>query len=157
MPFYAWVDTTRSGEVHLKQQQTLPFVGSDDLEEDDLADYSPINTSNSEDFDEVNSYKMKLIYFSNEFPHDDLHKLLRLLLQYSKDRRHPVLARFLDEATLAIRDEVRQLPRTLRAQIPPFETILNLVDFADLRRHGSLCESINGVLLCTVEIGTFIG
>ncbi|RYP10927.1 hypothetical protein DL764_000363 [Monosporascus ibericus] len=100
---------------------------------------------------------MKLIYFSNEFPHDDLHKLLRLLLQHSKDRQHPILARFLDEATLAIRDEVRQLPSTLRTQVPPFESILNFADFDDLRRQGSLCESINGVLLCTVEIGAFIG
>jgi len=157
MPFYAWVGIIRSGEMHSKKQQAVPLLGLTDLKEDDLADYSPLINSNSEDFNEIDSDRMKLIYFSNEFPHDDLHKLLRLLLQHSKDRRHPILARFLDEATLAIRDEVRQLSATLRAQIPPFESILNFADFASLRRRGSLCESINGVLLCTVEIGTFIG
>lgn len=158
MPFYAWVDTTRSGESHSKKQQSVSSLGQNDLDEEgELVEYSSITTSNLDGFNEVDSDTMKLIYFSNEFPHDDLHKLSRLLLQHSKDRRHPILAGFLDEATLAIKDEVRQLPATLRAQIPPFESILNFVDFADLRRQGSLCESINGMLLCTVELGTFVG
>lgn len=100
--------------------------------------------------------KMKLVYFSNEFPHDDLQNLLRGLHQHSKDRRHPILARFLEEATLAIRDEVRQLPTALKALIPPFESILHFADFADLRK-GQLCGSIDGILLCTVELGTLIG
>lgn len=140
----------------------MPFSGRNDLDDYDMTEYSPTattTTSNSGDFndDDFGSDKMKLIYFSNEFPHDDQHKLLRLLHQHSKDRRHPILARFLDEATLAIRDEVRQLPVALAAQIPPFESVLNFADFADLRRQSSLCESINGVLLCIIEIGTFIG
>ena len=105
---------------------------------------------------EGDSAKMKLVYFSNEFPRDDLQDLFRELHQHSKDRRHPILARFLEETTLAIRDEVRQLPTALRALIPPFETILNFSDFADLRK-GQLCGSIDGILLCTVELGTFIG
>ena len=105
---------------------------------------------------EGDSAKMKLVYFSNEFPRDDLQDLFRELHQHSKGRRHPILARFLEETTLAIRDEVRQLPTALRALIPPFETILNFSDFADLRK-GQLCGSIDGILLCTVELGTFIG
>jgi hypothetical protein len=112
--------------------------------------YSP---SRSDDGD---SSKMKLIYFSNEFPHDDLQNLLHELHNHSKDRRHPILAQFLEEATLAIREEVRQLPTALRGLIPPFETILTFADFADLRK-GQLCGSINGILLCTVELGTLIG
>ncbi|KAE9364958.1 putative polyketide synthase [Stipitochalara longipes BDJ] len=112
--------------------------------------YSP---SPSEDDD---SGKMKLIYFSNEFPHDDLQNLLHKLLNHSKDRRHPILAQFLEEATFAIREEVRQLPNALRGLIPPFETILNFADFAELRQ-GQLCGSIDGILLCTVELGTLIG
>lgn len=99
--------------------------------------------------------KMKLVYFSNEFPHDDLQNLIRELHQHSKNRQHPILARFLEEATLAIREEVRQLPTTLKALIPPFETILNFSDFADLRK-GQLCGSIDGILLCTVEVATLI-
>ncbi|KAH7303307.1 hypothetical protein B0I35DRAFT_365198 [Stachybotrys elegans] len=99
---------------------------------------------------------MKLVYFSNEFPHDDLQQLLRDLRRHSKDRRHPILARFFEEATLAIRQEARHLPSNLAAQIPTFESILDFVDFADLR-EGPLCGSIDGILLCLVEIGSLIG
>lgn len=99
---------------------------------------------------------MKLIYLSNEFPHDDLPNLFRELHQQSKDRQHPHLARFLEEATIAIREEVRQLPNPLKALVPPFETILSFLDFADLRK-GHLCGAIDGILLCTVELGTLIG
>jgi Starter unit:ACP transacylase in aflatoxin biosynthesis len=99
---------------------------------------------------------MKLAYFSNEFPHDDLQELLRRLHVHSKDRRHTILARFIDEATLAIREEIRQLPTALKALIPPYETILNFADHSELRK-GPLCGSIDGVLLCAVELGTFIG
>ena len=100
--------------------------------------------------------KMNLIFFSNEFPHDDLQNLFRTLHRHSKNRHHPILAHFIEEATLAIREEIRLLPSTLKASIPPFESILNFSDFADLRR-GQLCGSIEGILLCVVEIGTIIG
>ena len=99
---------------------------------------------------------MKLIYFSNEFPHDDLHNVFRELHRHSKDRRYSVLARFLDEATLAIREEIRQLPTALRALIPPFENILKFADFSELR-IGPLCGSVEGILLCTLELGVLIG
>lgn len=112
--------------------------------------YTP--SSNSDE----NSTKMKLVYFSNEFPYDDLQDLFRKLHQHGKDRRHPILARFLEDATLAIREEVRHLPAALKALVPPFETILNFANFADLRK-GPLCGSIDGILLCTVELGTYIG
>ncbi|KAF7162464.1 hypothetical protein CNMCM5623_007755 [Aspergillus felis] len=102
------------------------------------------------------SRKMKLIYFTNEFPQDDLQTVFRKLHNHSKDRRHPTLARFLEEATLAIREEVRRLPTTLRALIPPFESILNFAEFTDLRK-GQLCGSIDGILLCVLELGTLIG
>ena len=112
--------------------------------------YTPPTDSRGE------SVKMKFAFFSNEFPHDDLQEHLRRLHTRSKGRRHAILARFLDEATLAIRDEVRRLPTELRSLIPPFETVLNLADHAELRR-GPLCGSIDGVLLCVVELATFIG
>jgi hypothetical protein len=102
------------------------------------------------------SDKMNVVYFNNQFPHDDLHGLLRGLHMQSKDRRHPILAQFLDEATLAIRDEVRQLPATLRILVPTFETILTLADFTSLRQ-GPLGESTDHVLLCVLQLGTLIG
>lgn len=99
---------------------------------------------------------MKLLYFSNEFPQDDLQNVFHELHTHSKDRRHPILARFLEEATLAIREELQQLPTDLRNLVPTFETILTFADFADLRK-GQLCGSIDGILLCILELGTFIG
>lgn len=96
--------------------------------------YTPWRSDN-----EIEQYeKMELIYFSNEFPRDDLQILLNKLHNHSKDRRHPLLARFLDEATISVRKEVRLLPSALRALIPPFESILNFAGFTDLR-SGQLC------------------
>ena len=102
------------------------------------------------------STKSKLLYFSNDFPHDDLQNLFRQLHQHSKSRRHPILARFLEEVTLAIREEVQQLPTVLRGLIPSFETIINFSDWGHLRK-GQLCGSIDGILLSTLEIGALIG
>lgn len=115
----------------------------------------PIYTPSRSDT-EGDSTRMKILYFSNEFPSDDLQNLFRKLHQHSQSRRHSVLARFLGEATLAIREELRQLPTALKALVPPFETILNFADFSELRK-GPLCGSIEGVLLCTLELGTLIG
>jgi monodictyphenone polyketide synthase len=98
---------------------------------------------------------MKLLYFSNEFPHDDLASLARRLHVLSKERRYPHLARFLDEAKETIRNELRQLPAALRATIPPFEVVLNWVDYEDLRK-GPLGASIDGVLLVSVQLATLI-
>jgi hypothetical protein len=99
---------------------------------------------------------MNLVYFSNEFPKDDLQDLFRKLHRRSKDRRHPSLACFLEEATRALREEVQQLPTPLKSLVPPFETILDFADFGDLRK-GPLCGSVDGILLCTLELGIFIG
>lgn len=114
----------------------------------------PIYTPSSDSQPE--SCKMKLIYFSNEFPNDDLHELLCRVHIHSKDRRHTILARFIDEATFAIREELRWLPNALKALVPPFRTILNFVDYPELR-NGPLSGSIDGVLLCVVELATLIG
>lgn len=99
---------------------------------------------------------MKLLYFSNEFPKDDLQGLFRRLYNHGKDRQHPILARFIDEATIAVRDEVRQLPASVKALVPAFETVLNLADYPELRK-GPLSGSLDGVLLCVLEIATLIG
>ncbi|KAL4780401.1 hypothetical protein BJX76DRAFT_351026 [Aspergillus varians] len=109
-------------------------------------------TSNSVE----DSRLLKFIYFSNEFPHDDLQDLLRQIHQHSKDRQHPALARLLTEATLAVRDEIRLLLPSLRALIPSFESVLDWADNATLRK-GPLGGSVDGVLLCVVQLAAFIG
>ncbi|KAJ5769696.1 Type I Polyketide synthases (Type I PKS) [Penicillium odoratum] len=109
------------------------------------------SSSSKEDFS-----RLKLVYFSNEFPPDALPNLVRQIHLHSKDRRHHILARFLEDATLAIRDEVRQLPPGLRSLVPSFESVLNFVEYPDLRT-GPLGASIDGVLLCATELATFIG
>lgn len=127
-----WVDTRNSEQSNL----TSPWT---------------VGSTSSEPFS-----KMKIAYFSNEFPHDDLKDLLRRLHVHSKDLRHTILARFVREATLAIRDEARLLPATLKMLVPPFETIFNLADHVALR-NGPLGGAVDGVLLCAVQLATLIG
>ncbi|KAK3382227.1 putative polyketide synthase [Lasiosphaeria ovina] len=116
------------------------------------ASSSPSSTAESL----VETGKLKLGYFSNEFPHDDLKDLFRRLFAHSKDSRHTLLASFVREATLAVREEVRLLPATLRALVPPFESVFSLADHAELR-SGPLGGSIDGLLLCAVQLAAFIG
>lgn len=99
---------------------------------------------------------MEIIYCSNEFPRDDLEALLRRLHNHSKDRHHPLLSQFITEATRAIRDEVRRLPKTLQELIPPFASVLEWASNTTLR-EGVLCGSIDGVLLVCVQLATYIG
>lgn len=99
---------------------------------------------------------MKLINFSNEFPHINLQELFRRIHTHSKSKQHTFLAAFVDETTAALKEEIRLLPQTLKSLIPPFETILTLVDHAELRK-GPLGGAIEGLLLCLVELGTLIG
>jgi hypothetical protein len=100
--------------------------------------------------------RMKLVFFGNDFPSDDLNDVFRRLQIHSKDKKHLHLAAFLDEATFALRDEIRGLPDGLRKLIPHFESVLDLVNFSDLRK-GPLGQVIEGVLLCVLELAIFIG
>ena len=99
---------------------------------------------------------MRLVYFSNEFPRDDLKDLFRHLHVHSKDTRYPTLARFINQATLAIHEEVRLLPVTLKTLVPPFETIFSLADHSALR-NGPLGGAVEGMLLCVVQLAAIIG
>lgn len=99
---------------------------------------------------------MKIVYFGNELPHDDLRDLFRRLLNLSKDRQHRLLAAFIHEATVAVKDEVRQLPSAIRSQFPPLETIFDLANYDELRT-GPLGGAVEAVLLCAVQLATFIG
>ncbi|KAJ5952332.1 uncharacterized protein N7479_010745 [Penicillium vulpinum] len=100
--------------------------------------------------------KAKVAYFGNEFPIDDLKDLFRRLYGHSKDKRHAGLARFIHEATSVVREEVRLLPAALRTLVPPFQTIFDLANDAELR-SGPLGGSIDGMLLCALQLATFIG
>ena len=102
------------------------------------------------------SRTLRLSYFSNEFPHDDLHSLLRKLRTHGFNTRHPILAKFMDEATRALREEVKELPTELRNLVPAFESIISLADASELRK-GPLNGSMDGVLLCLVQISAYIG
>lgn len=113
---------------------------------------SPASTTSSD----MSVGKMQIVHFHNEFPFDDLATMYREILAHSRDRGHPVLAQFLDEATLALREEIRLLPAALRAIIPPFESVLDFADFKDLLK-GPLAASVEGILLIVLELGIFVG
>ncbi|KAJ5509761.1 ketoacyl-synt-domain-containing protein [Penicillium freii] len=74
----------------------------------------------------------KAIYFGNEFPTDDLSNLLRRLHNHSKQRGHVVLARFLNKATRALRNEVSQLRAGLAELVPSFESVTTLAGETEL-------------------------
>ncbi|ETI19899.1 hypothetical protein G647_08914 [Cladophialophora carrionii CBS 160.54] len=99
---------------------------------------------------------MKLLYFSNEFPKEDLQHLFRCLHNHSKDRRHTILAQFIHEATLAIKDEIRHLSTELKQLIPPFDSILTWAENTELR-EGLICGAVDGVLLTVVQLAIYIG
>lgn len=113
--------------------------------------YTPTTSSDSDG----DSLKMEFIYFSNEFPKEDLQDLFRRLHNHSKDTHHPLLARFIHEATLAVKDEVRRLPTELKQLIPPFETLFSWVENTELR-EGLICGAVDGVLLIVVQLATYI-
>ncbi|KAK4234621.1 polyketide synthase [Achaetomium macrosporum] len=119
-----------------------------------MADQLSTATPSTDSFVEPGSRKFG--YFGNEFPHDDLQDVFRRLWIHSKDRRHRLLAAFIHEATLAVRQEVALLPPSLRALVPPFETILTLADHTALR-NGPLGGSVDGMLLCALQLAAFIG
>lgn len=100
--------------------------------------------------------KMKLAYFGNEFPADSLGELTRRLQDYSRDRRHYILAKFIHEATLVVREEIASLPGELRLLVPPFTTVFSLAENTPLR-EGPLGAAVNGMLLCVLQLAAFIG
>lgn len=116
----------------------------------DMVAYTP--SSEAQDL----AHKLNVIYFSNELPSDDLSYLLRRLHNHSKHRNHPILARFLDEATRALRKEVSRLRAELAHLVPAFESVTTLAGESELRK-GPLCGSIDGVLLCVLQLATYIG
>jgi monodictyphenone polyketide synthase len=105
---------------------------------------------------EVGLSKMAILYFSNEFPRENLQDIFRLLHNHSKDRRHPLLAHFINEATFAVKNEIQKLPTQVKQLIPPFATLLSWAEKTELR-EGLLCGAVDGVLLIVAQLATYIG
>lgn len=116
-----------------------------------LATFTPSASSQ----EEVDISKIRLMFFSNELPFDNLQELFRGMHNLSKQKHYWLLARFFDEATVAVREEVEVMPASSRNTIPPFDTVLNLAEYLDLRKT-SIWGSIEGVLLILVELGTLL-
>ncbi|EDU45231.1 Polyketide synthase modules [Pyrenophora tritici-repentis] len=98
---------------------------------------------------------MDTIYFSNEFPKEALQDVFRQLHKESKSSTHHLLARFMSEATRAVKKEIEQLPSSLKQIIPPFETLSAWAESKELR-EGELCGAIDGVLLVLLQISVYI-
>lgn len=106
--------------------------------------------------DVVNDHYYKLVYFSNELPSDEhIGAHLRRLQALSKDRRHPILKVFLDDATDVLRQELRKLPSNLLSLIAPFESIIDFAYQFGLRT-GPFGGSTEGVFACLIQLGTYI-
>lgn len=114
-----------------------------------------IDTPTSSESDD-GSRKMDLVYFSNDFPKDDLQTLFRHLRNQSKTRQHTILAHFLSTATSAVKHEIQALSAELKQSFRPFESLLDWVDDAELRK-SSLCGAVDGVLLVILQLGAYIG
>ncbi|OBT74264.1 Type I Iterative Polyketide synthase (PKS) [Pseudogymnoascus sp. 05NY08] len=114
--------------------------------------HTPTTDSESDEW----SRKMEVVYFSNDFPKDDLLDVFRRLHNHSKDKHFSVLTKFIHEATWAIKEEVRQLPSELKQLIPPFNTLLAWAENTQLR-EGLICCAVEGVLLVVAQLATYIG
>jgi hypothetical protein len=106
-------------------------------------------------------FSTKLIFFSHEFPCDDLQELFRYLQRNSKKKRFPLLATFLADSTAVLKEEALKLPQSLQDLLPIFnsQTFLGIaagLAKGDLKK-GPLGGALEGALLCILEIGMLIG
>ena len=115
-----------------------------------------MDTPSSGSGDLLPELKTKIVFFSNEFPNDDLRDLFRRLHRHAKDKRFPFLADFLDESATTIKEEASKLSRPLQDLIPSFSSVLTLADHGDFR-HGPLGAAMESALLTVFEIGMLIG
>lgn len=114
-----------------------------------------IDTPSSSESDE-GSRKMDLVYFSNDFPKDDLQNLFRHLRNQAKTRQHTILAHFLTTATASVKHEIQALSVELKQYFRPFESLLDWADDTELRK-SSLCGAVDGVLLVILQLAAYIG
>lgn len=104
-----------------------------------------------------NDFPPKLVFFSHEFPCDDLQELFRCLHRHSKEKSFPLLAAFLEECTTVLMEEALKLPHSVADLLGPFQTLLALVARLGKLRKGPLGGAMDGALLCILEIGMLIG
>ncbi len=115
-----------------------------------------METPSSGSTDIVDDFNTKLVFFSNEFPNDDLKDLFRRLQRRSKDKRFAMLATLLENCTRVIKEESAQLPQCLRDLIPPFDDVLTLVDSGNFR-FGPLGAAMESSFLVVLQLGMLIG
>jgi hypothetical protein len=99
----------------------------------------------------------RLILFSHEFPVESLTDLFGSLQRHSRERRLPLLAGFLAECTVVLREEVLKLPRQLQHTLPPFKSVMTLATNLDELRKTPIGGAWEGALLCVLELAMFIG
>ncbi|KAL4796711.1 hypothetical protein BDV19DRAFT_387903 [Aspergillus venezuelensis] len=99
---------------------------------------------------------MKVIFFSNKFPIEDPSELFRSIRRKAQSTQHVILRQLLEEATAAVRDEIRLLPAELRAAVPPFNSVLDLTDSWDWHR-GPLSGTFECIFLCLASLCPFVG
>ncbi|KAL4946607.1 hypothetical protein BDV06DRAFT_218074 [Aspergillus oleicola] len=99
---------------------------------------------------------MKIIFFSNKFPVEEPSELFRSIRRKAQSSQHVILRRLLEEATEAVRDEIRLLPPELRALLPPFNSILDLAESYNWHR-GPLSGTFECVFLCLASLCLFLG
>ncbi|ORY60945.1 beta-ketoacyl synthase domain-containing protein [Pseudomassariella vexata] len=104
----------------------------------------------------LSDFTSRLLFFSNEFPNDDLRDLFRRLHTHSKRQRFRLLAIFLDACGDMVHEEVAALPLHLKKLVPPFKSVLSLADDPGFRQ-GPVGGALESALLCVLEIGMFIG
>lgn len=100
---------------------------------------------------------MKLTFFSGEHSHDDVRAVSRQLLVHAKADDHRCLGAFLYRSTVALKNEICSLPNNIKALVPPFEHVLDLVHHSASLSHGPLAEPVERALLCVLKIGALIG
>lgn len=98
----------------------------------------------------------QVVFFGNEFPSDDLKTLFRRLCQHSRDRRFRTLNAFLDVAAQTLKDEVAKLPQPARGAVPPFDSVLSLVEHGDFH-PGPLGAAMESATLVAFQLSMLIG
>lgn len=105
--------------------------------------------------DPLKDLKSTVVFFSNDFPADDIGDLFRRLHRQSKDLRFSQLSSFLSLATQAVRDEVASLPKSWQTNMPPLDDFVSLCNDTIFRK-GPLGGAMEGVFLCVFQIATII-
>ena len=115
-----------------------------------------MDTPSTDSSGSVSNSRTKLIFFSNEFPNDDVKDLFRRLRSRSKDRKFRHLAAFLERCTVSIKAEICKLPKTVQDLVPPFQHILTLADHVAFR-GSPLGGAMESAILCTLQLAALIG